>query len=210
MMISTWALGGLALSVGGSLLAVVFGQTNEAVIGVVIGLFPISAATMATLARGMPPPAMARLGGAVLAVGTGVFLLALGWSSITLFVVASVVAGAGFGPGFLGSLRAVSQLAEPHERAALLSAVYVVSYLAFSLPAVVAGVLITHIGLRDTSFGYGGFVGLVAIATLGVERLIVAQRLDSADPKRMGLVSLDRNETEGERDAGKGKCRVEG
>ena len=176
-MVSTWALGGLVLSVGGSLLGAVFGQTNDAVIGLVIGLFPVSAASAAMLARGMSPPAMARLGSAVLAIGAGLFLLALGWSSMSLFVMASIVSGAGFGSGFLGSLRAVSQLAEPYERAALLSAVYVVSYLAFSLPALVAGVVITSVGLRDTSFGYGGFVALVAVATLLVEQLIVRRRL---------------------------------
>ena len=38
-MIATWALGGLILSVGGSLLGTVFGQTNHAVVGLVIGLF---------------------------------------------------------------------------------------------------------------------------------------------------------------------------
>ena len=99
-----------------------------------------------------------------------------------LFVVASIVSGSGFGPGFLGSLRAVSQLAEPHERAALLSAGYVVSYLAFSLPALVAGVVIIHIGLRDTSFGYGGFVALVAVATLVAEPLMDHHRRGTANP----------------------------
>jgi MFS family permease len=68
-------------------------------------------------------------------------------------------------------LRSVSQLAEPHQRAALVSAVYVVSYVAFSVPALVAGLLITHIGLKDTSFGYGGFVALVAVGTLVFQRL---------------------------------------
>ncbi|HEX4219991.1 MAG TPA: MFS transporter [Acidimicrobiales bacterium] len=178
ILVSTWALGGLILSVGGSLLGAVFGQDNYAVIGLVIGLFPVSAAAAAIGGRDLSPAAMARTGGAALAAGTGLFLLALGWSSITLFVVASIVAGAGFGSGFLGSLRAVSQLAEPHERAALLSAVYVVSYLAFSLPALVAGILITHIGIRDTSFGYGGFVALVAIAALAFERSVIGQRRD--------------------------------
>ncbi len=115
---------------------------------------------------------MARRGGAALTVGTALFLLALGWSSFPLFVIASIVAGAGFGAGFLGSLRSVSQLAEPNERAALLSAVYVVSYLAFSVPALVAGVVTTHIGLRDTSFGYGGFVLVVALSAVVVERIV--------------------------------------
>jgi MFS family permease len=180
-MVSTWALGGLILSLGGSLLAKVFGQTNHAVIGLVIALFPLSAAAFALLVRDLSPPTMARLGSAALATGTGLFLLALGWSSITLFVMASIVAGAGLGSGFLGSIRAVSQLAEPHERAALLSAVYVVTFLAFSLPALLAGVLATHIGLRDTSFAYAGFVAVGAAAAAALQRLNHRQRVE--DPR---------------------------
>jgi MFS family permease len=134
-------------------------------------LFPVSAAAIALLVRDLPSPGMARLGTAGLAIGTGLLLLALGWSSITLFVIASIVAGAGLGSGFLGSIRAVSQLAEPHERAALLSAVYVVTYLAFSVPALVAGILTTHIGLRNTTWVYGAFVALVAAASAVIERL---------------------------------------
>jgi MFS family permease len=178
--VATWALGGLILSVGGSLLGTVFGQTNHAVVGLVIGLFLLSAAVAAVLARDVSPSTMARLGRGVLAVGTGLFLLALGSSSIALFVVASIVAGGGFGPAFLGALRSVSQLAEPHERAALLSAVYVVSYVAFSVPALVAGLLTTHIGLRDTALGYGGFVALVSVGTLAFEGLDGRQQRNAA------------------------------
>jgi MFS family permease len=170
-MVSTWALGGLFLSLGGSLVATVFGQTNHAVIGLVIGLFPISAAALALVFRDLSPSAMARLGSSGLVIGAGLILLSLVWSSIALFVIASIVAGAGLGSGFLGSIRAVSQLAEAHERAALLSAVYVVTYLAFSVPALIAGVLTTHIGLRDTTWVYGGFVALVAVASAALERL---------------------------------------
>ena len=170
-MVATWALGGLNLSVGGSLLVAVLGQTNHAVVGLVIGLFPFSSATAAFLARDLQPSSMARIGGVALAVGAGLFLIALGTSSIAVFVVASIVEGAGFGYGFLGALSAVSELAEPRERAALLSAVYVVSYVAFSVPALVAGILTTHIGLLATSIGYGGFVALVAVGTLAFGRL---------------------------------------
>jgi MFS family permease len=170
-MVATWALGGLILSVGGSLLGGVFGQGNHAVIGVVIGVFPLSGAAAALLARDVSPAPMARIGIASLAVGTGLFLLAIGTSSIAVFVVASIVAGGGFGCAFLGALRSVTQLAETQERAALLSAVYVVSYVAFSVPALVAGVLTTHIGLRDTALGYGGFVALVAVGALVFQQL---------------------------------------
>lgn len=170
-MVATWALGGLILSVGGSLLASLFGQTNHAVVGAVIGLFAASSAVAAILARDLEAGRMTRVGTAALVVGTLAFVVALAVTSLALFVAASVVAGGGFGTSFLGALRSMTQLVEPHERAALLSAVYVVSYLAFSIPALVGGILITHVGLRDTSLGYGAFVAVVALVTVGVQRL---------------------------------------
>jgi MFS family permease len=170
-MVATWALGGLVLSVGGSLLGSVFDQTNHAVVGVVISLFAAAGASSALIARDLAPAFMTRVGTAVLAFGTGLFIWALATSSLTVFIVACLVAGTGFGAAFLGALRSVIQLAQPHERAALLSAVYVVSYLAFSLPALVAGLLITHEGLRDTSLGYSGFVGLVIMGSLTFDQV---------------------------------------
>jgi MFS family permease len=165
-MASTWMLGGLMLSVGGSPLTVVFAQANHAVVGLVIGLFAGSAAVASILLRHRAPETMARTGTTLLFVGTVLFALALASSSLTIFVLGAMIAGAGFGPAFLGAFRSVSQLAAPHERAALISAIYVVSYLAFSIPALVAGLLITDAGLRSTSLAYGSVVALVAAGTL--------------------------------------------
>jgi len=168
-MVSTWMLGGLVLSVGGSLLAVVFGQHDHAVVGSVLGLFAGTAAVTSVLLRERTPEAMAGIGTAGLLVGTTALVVALATTSLTLFVLGALVAGAGFGPAFLGAFRTVSQLAAPHERAGLISAIYVVSYLALSVPAVVAGLLITDHGLRDTSLVYGIVVAAVAAGTLGYE-----------------------------------------
>jgi MFS family permease len=168
-MASTWMLGGLMLSVGGSLLTVVFGQRNHAVVGLIIGLFAGSAAVASILFRNHTPEKMARTGTLLLFAGTVLFASALASSSLPVFIVGAVLAGAGFGPAFLGAFRTVSQLAAPHERAALISAIYVVSYLAFSIPALVAGLLITDVGLRSTSLGYGIVVALVAAGTLVYE-----------------------------------------
>jgi MFS family permease len=165
-MMSTWMLGGLMFSVGGSLLAVVFGQHNHAVAGLVLGLFAGTAAVSSLVLRDRAPEEMERFGTAALFVGTALFGFALATTSLTAFVAAAVLAGTGFGPAFLGSFRTVSQLAEPHERAALISAIYVVSYLTFSIPALVAGLLITHDGLRDTALGYAVVVTLVAAGTV--------------------------------------------
>ena len=162
-MASTWMLGGLMFSVGGSLLTGVFGQDNHAVVGLVLGLFAGTAALSSLVQRDQTPEAMERFGTSALLIGAALFAVAIVTTSLTLFVIAAVIAGTGFGPAFLGAFRTVSQLAEPHERAALISAIYVVSYLTFSIPALVAGLLITDTGLRDTALGYG----LVVVAVAG-------------------------------------------
>jgi MFS family permease len=167
-MVATWALGGLVLSIGGSVIRSVFGESNSAVVGLVLGIFAAAGALTGVLVTNWAPVAIQRYGTVTLVLGTALFLTALAVSSLALFVTASVVAGSGFGAGFLGALRSLTQLVQPHQRAGLLSAVYVVSYLAFSIPALVAGVLITRIGLRDTALYYGGFVGVAAVASLTI------------------------------------------
>ena len=74
--------------------------------------------------------------------------------------MATGVAGLGFGPAFAGAFRAVSNRAPADQRAALVASVYVASYLAYSLPALAAGIAVTRFGLHDTANVYG--VALIA------------------------------------------------
>jgi MFS family permease len=175
-MTSTWMLGGLMLSVGGSLLAAVFGLHDHALVGAVIGAFATAAAVTSVILRDRTAVVMARIGTSLLVVGVGLFALGVQQSSLPVFVVGAVIAGAGFGPAFLGAFGTLSQLAAPQERAGLISAIYVVSYLAFSVPALIAGLLITHEGLRPTSLGYALAVGTVVAATLAYELLTLRRR----------------------------------
>jgi len=181
-MLSTWALGGLMFSVGGSVVRTVFDRPNTAVVGVVLGIFAGAAAATGVLVSPLSPERIERLGTVALAVGAGVFLVALEVSSLALFVVAGALAGSGFGSAFLGSMRSLTQLAEPHERAALLSAVFVASYLALSVPALAAGVLIPRIGLLDTTVGYAGRVGLGALTSLALPVLARPAAAPAAEP----------------------------
>ncbi len=92
-------------------------------------------------------------------------------ASLALFFVGTLVAGSGFGAGFLGALRSVVPLALPHERAGLMSAFYVLSYLAFCLPAFLAGSLSRTFGLIATTQGYGGILIVLSVAALLALRL---------------------------------------
>jgi hypothetical protein len=63
-------------------------------------------------------------------------------------------AGAGVGTGFFaGAYRVLTALASPGQRAGLVATIWVVFYLAFSVPVVAAGVATTHFGLHRTAVG---------------------------------------------------------
>ena len=110
----------------------------------------------------------------VLVAGAGVTLLALALTSALVFFLGTAIAGFGFGAAFLGAFRTLSFLATPGERAELFATVYVVNYLAFSLPAIAAGLAVSPLGLRRTAAGYGVVVILLAVSA--VLLLVARQR----------------------------------
>jgi hypothetical protein len=78
----------------------------------------------------------------------------------------------------LGALRTISALAAPGQRASLIAAIFIASYLAFSVPVLVAGVAITHAGLHRTALVYCAVIAVLAAVAAG--SLIVRRR--PADP----------------------------
>ena len=165
MDIAAWALAGFYLSLGPTLLRSITGSTLMA--GLAVCINTLSAAAAIWLLRHWQAQRMLRFGGVVLPLGIVVLLLGVATHDMVLMVAASVIAGAGFGVGFQGALRSVLPLAETHERGGLLSTIYVLSYLAFSLPAIAAGLLTQRFGLvPTTTYGYG--VMLIALALLAL------------------------------------------
>jgi Major Facilitator Superfamily len=164
-LVATWAMGGLYLSLGGSLTASVLHIGNHLVGGLVVTVLTGAGAVASVVVRDRAPHRVMVAGSAALAAGTAVTLLALAAASTSLFFVGTAVAGCGFGTAFLGAFRSLAVLAGPAQRAELFASVYVVSYLAFSVPAVVAGA-VPSFGLRATATAYGAVV--IALALMAV------------------------------------------
>ncbi len=72
----------------------------------------------------------------------------------------------GFGTAFMGAIRTVMPLALPEERAGLMAAFFVESYLAFSVPAILAGYFVGKIGLMSTANSYISFIILLSFVAL--------------------------------------------
>ena len=102
-------------------------------------------------------------GSLALSGGLLIIVLAAAETSGALLMIGAVIAGAGFGVAFLGSLRALS-VAIPHEhRAQVMSAFYIVAYASLSLPAVLAGIVVTPLGLESTFEIFGSVIAAIAL-----------------------------------------------
>jgi len=168
-LVATWALPGFYGSLAPMLIHALSGLNSPLLGGLALFVLAGSGAAAILLTHRHSPRAMMTRGTASLFIGVAMTLAALPYHSSVLFFVGTAIAGFGFGASFQGAVRAVVLNAAPHDRAGVLSVVFVVSYLAMGLPAILAGYHLAHGGsLFATATEFGAFVmGLAALALLG-------------------------------------------
>lgn len=163
---SLWALGGFYLSLGPTLARQVTGLQVPMIGGGLVSLLCLCGALAIFALRNQPAAVILRRGGLALIIGLLITLLGVDSGNLWLFFLGTAVAGLGFGGAFLGALRSVVPLAHAHERGALMASFYVLSYLAFSVPAILAGLAIQRYGLIATTNGYASLQILAASLVL--------------------------------------------
>jgi len=169
--VAGWALSGFYLSLMPSLFRVTTGIDSPLVGGAVIASLNFSGAAAAFGWHRQAATRILVFGASALATGVPITLLGVRVQSVFLLAIGTLVAGAGFGASFFGAGRTLLPLAAPHQRAGLLSAFYVESYLAFSLPAVAVGFLVPLLGLTASTYIFGGVVIVLATASFSAELL---------------------------------------
>lgn len=170
-----WALGGFYLSLGPTLARVITGSHAPVVGGALICALVLTSAVAIVFVRARPPRKVLLLGTVALVLGLAITLAGVALHSSVAFFAGTVVAGVGFGSGFNGSLRSLVGTATPAERGGLMSGFFVLSYLAFSLPAIVAGLAAGIFGLHATALGFG-----LALLALGLTALGLMMRRGAA------------------------------
>jgi MFS family permease len=168
---ATWALGGFYASLAPSLVRTATGSTSNLIGGATVAALTLTGAAMIFSLRNQPAARALQLGASLLSAGVVLILLGVHSASLSLFFLGTLVAGCGFGAGFLGAVRSLVPLALPHERAGLMSAYYVLSYLAFCLPSLLAGNLTHVFGLVTTTDGYA-----LALIVLSLSALLMQLR----------------------------------
>ena len=180
ILVASWALGGLYLSLGPSVAASLFGLSNHLIGGLVVTLLCGTGAVTAFALRAWPAQRVLGTGAALLTAGTALTLTGVQGHSVALAGAGTVLAGIGFGASALACFGTLARLAAPEERGELFSVAYVIAYLAFSLPAVLAGFASTYAGLHATALVYGLGVVALSLTALAAQRVRAARAAQSA------------------------------
>lgn len=170
--IALWMLSGIFLSLMPSLFVQVFQIHSAWLNGLSFSAITLSGAIGIILLRKSASVFILKFGTIHLILGTIILILGINLVNIYLLFIGSIIAGLGFGTSFMGAIRTVMPLAKPEERAGLMAAFYVESYLAFSVPAIIAGLLVQKIGLINSTNLYAfSIVALSILALFFIFRL---------------------------------------
>ncbi|MBV2182688.1 MAG: MFS transporter [Castellaniella sp.] len=171
--IAVWMLGGFYLALMPSLITSVMHTNTPWLSGLVVAALTLTGAATVLLARKLPTPVVLLAGEMGLAAGLVIILLGANQGVASFLLSGSVIAGFGFGATFLGAVRSVLPLAEPHERAALMGVFYIESYLANSVPTMMVGYLAQRAGLLTAVNVYGVVIVLLTVWAMGSLRVQV-------------------------------------
>lgn len=149
--IALWMVSGFFLSLMPSLLSQAFQIHSAWLNGLAFCTLTLSGAMGILLLRHAASIFILKFGAISLIIGISLLVVAINWVNIALLFLGALIAGLGFGTSFMGAIRVVMPLARPEERAGLMTAFYVESYLAFSIPAIIAGLMVKQIGLINSS-----------------------------------------------------------
>jgi len=165
--LASWSIGGIYLSLGPRLASEMMHTQSHLAGGVAMMALTIPGVLTQLRWHRVDPHRAASVGAAVLGVGMLLIVVSLSTGSAVFFVTASALTGAGWGVAFLGALRSLTAVIPSDQRAEVMSAFYVVAYSALAVPAIVAGVVVTHVGIDDT-FRIFGLLVVALAATVAV------------------------------------------
>jgi MFS family permease len=184
ILVASWALGGLYLSLGPSVAANLFGLSSHVIGGLVVTLLCAPASITVFALRGWPTERTLALSATLLLLGTAVGLGGMEANSLTMAASGTAIAGIGFGASALAGFGTLARIAGPAERGELFAVAFVISYLAFSIPAVAAGFATTNVGLHETSVLYSAAVIAFSALALLAQRLRTGRARNAAPCNR--------------------------
>lgn len=163
---AAWSVGGLYLALGGTIAKELLHVNNHLVAGLVIlAVQGVGGVSQLIWNIGRPAASIrssALVGSAALIVGLVLASIGLATSNSATFFAGAIATGIGFGLAFMAGTRRVTQAAPDAQRGEVLAAYFVIAYIAISVPAIIAGLVSTHLGITQTFYWFAAITSLIA------------------------------------------------
>jgi predicted MFS family arabinose efflux permease len=172
IMFAVWSLGGFYGALSPALYRSLSHDTSVWHSAVALFLLACVGSVTTIALRRVGGRTLTIIGALMLIAGLIGTVVAIQAGSVALYLAVSAIAGIGFGAGFQGPIRILVPLAQPAERAGMLSAVFIIAYVALGLPAVIAGALVSS----GASLSAVAIVLAVVLAALTAGALVATLR----------------------------------
>lgn len=153
VILGTWVMGSFYQAFGPAVAHDQFGTTNALVAAAVFASIMLFNPIGGLATGALTPAVKQRLGMGVFIVSVITVVVSLATGATIIFLIASLIASAGWGAAFSGSVQSLLHGTEAADSAGILSAIYLVSYSSAAIPGLIAGALTSTLGLLEIGIG---------------------------------------------------------
>jgi len=164
--LATWATGAFYQAFVPALVKEQLHTRSPLVLGLVFACYMTPSVLGAPIGGRFSPAVAQRVGMITFLVGMVGIVTAITSGTLVLFIVATVVAGAGQGIAISAATRGLLDGAALAERAPIFSAIYLLCYSGAAFPSLISGRLSNTFSLPQIAIGYGGLALVATVVTV--------------------------------------------
>jgi MFS family permease len=160
------AIMGLFLALVPSLTVQIFDLSDPLWSSEIVALLFAASAVVELFLRRLPTRVAVISGLAAMVGGLAALAFAALIASTPLFLLGTVLDGAGQGLALMGVLAAINLASPPVRRNEIISSLYIFNYLGLALPVLGMGIATHFVGLIAATLGFAGIIGTIALFAL--------------------------------------------
>jgi MFS family permease len=168
--IATWATGSFYQAFVPALIAEQLHTRSPLILGLVFAAYMAPSVLGAPIGGRFTPATAQRIGMLSFLIGMVGIIAAIDTGALSVFIVATIFAGAGQGIALSAATRGLLQGSTIEDRAPIFSIVYLICYSGATFPSLIAGELSNIFSLPQIPLGYGGLAFAAAAFTVFAAR----------------------------------------
>nr|WP_284338757.1 MFS transporter [Devosia nitrariae] len=164
--LATWATGAFYQAFVPALVEDQLHTNSPLILGLVFAAYMAPSVLGAPIGGQFTPAGAQRIGMVTFLAGMVGIIAAINAGALTMFIIATVFAGAGQGIAISAATRGLLNGSTLVDRAPIFSAIYLICYSGATFPSLISGELSHTFSLPQIALGYGGFALVATLFTL--------------------------------------------